>query len=161
RRLGQPVRPVTEHLPLVGREGLDGMMPTIVSLAQQLSVEESVPWLLRAYGTEAYSVLELAAEDERLAAPIVPGLPYLLAEVVYACRNELAQRIGDVLERRTWVLFADRQHGLGALSTVGALMARELGWGPDELVCQMDSYRQRVRALCASEQGIGVSRVAT
>lgn len=161
RRLRQPVRHVTARLPLVGRERLEEAIPAIVTLAQQLSVEESVPWLLRAYGTDARSVLELAAEDERLASPIVRGLPYLLAEVVYACRNELALRIGDVLERRTWVLFADRQHGLGALSAVGELMARELGWEPDELACQMDTYRQRVLALCASEQGIGASLAVT
>ncbi len=155
RRLGQRVCHVTAQLPLAGREGLEQTVPMIVSRAQQLGVEESVPWLLRAYGTDARSVLELAAEEKQLISPIVPGLPYLLAEVVYACRNEFAQRIEDVLERRTWVLFADWRHGLGALSAVGELMARELGWGPDELACQLERYRQRVLALCASVHGIG------
>ena len=36
-----------------------------------------------------------------LAEPLVPGLPYLRAEAVYAARHEMARSVDDVLSRRT------------------------------------------------------------
>ena len=34
-------------------------------------------------------------------APLIEGLPYTRAEVVYAVRNEMARTVDDVLSRRT------------------------------------------------------------
>lgn len=154
RRLGQPVRHPTRHLMLAGREGLETALPAILATAQELGVERSVPWLLQAYGTRAQAVLELAREEPQLARPIVPGLPYLFAEVIHACRNEMAQRLEDVLERRTWVLFADRGHGLASVAEVAQLMARELGWDEEDRAAEITAYRERVLHLCGSEVGI-------
>ena len=55
--------------------------------------EEAVAQLAFRYGHAARAVLDLACEDPKLAAPIVPGRPDLLAEAVVAARLEQA-RIG-------------------------------------------------------------------
>ena len=39
--------------------------------------------------------------DPALGEPLVPGLPYLKAEAVYAARHEMARTLDDVLSRRT------------------------------------------------------------
>ena len=41
------------------------------------------------------------ATDAGLARPLIDGLPYLRAEVVFAARYEMAQTVDDVLSRRT------------------------------------------------------------
>ncbi|MDH3708187.1 MAG: glycerol-3-phosphate dehydrogenase/oxidase, partial [Acidimicrobiia bacterium] len=45
------------------------------------------------YGSEAAAIRQLVADDPDLGAPLVPGLPYLRAEAVYAVRDEMAVTI--------------------------------------------------------------------
>jgi glycerol-3-phosphate dehydrogenase len=58
-------------------------------------------------------------------------LPYLKAEVAWAVRQEMARTVEDVLARRTRALFLDAQAAIDASPTVAAIMAAELGYGPD------------------------------
>ncbi len=53
--------------------------------------EEALEQLAFRYGHAARKVLALAREDAKLAAPIVPGRPDLLAEAVIAARHEQAR----------------------------------------------------------------------
>ena len=63
--------------------------------------EEALAQLAFRYGHAARTVLKLAGEDPKLAAPIVEGRPDLLAEAVVAARLEQARTVADVLLRRT------------------------------------------------------------
>ncbi|MGV1050370.1 MAG: FAD-dependent oxidoreductase, partial [Solirubrobacterales bacterium] len=63
--------------------------------------EEAIDQLAFRYGHAARNVLELAGGDPKLAAPIVPGRPDLLAEVAIAARREQARSVADGLMRRT------------------------------------------------------------
>mgnify|MGYP000654464811 CR=1 FL=1 len=65
--------------------------------------------LVGRYGAEAAAVHELCEKDERLAKPLVPGLPYLRAEAVWAGREEMAINSADVLERRTRSALLDQR----------------------------------------------------
>ncbi|MEP6952459.1 MAG: glycerol-3-phosphate dehydrogenase/oxidase [Solirubrobacteraceae bacterium] len=83
------------------------------------------------YGHAAHAVLEVAAEDPDLAAPIAAGAPPdLLAEAVVAARLEQATTVGDVLLRRTRtaLLAARAVSEPVAARRVAAAMAPELGW---------------------------------
>ena len=88
--------------------------------------------LLRVYGAEAAELAALVADDQRLAAPIVPGQPPILAEVVFAARREQARGIADVLARRTRLLLLDGRGARAAAAAVAELMAAELGWSAAE-----------------------------
>ncbi|MCA1691647.1 MAG: hypothetical protein LC733_05380 [Actinobacteria bacterium] len=59
---------------------------------------------------------------------MVPGLPYFLAEAVWAVRAEMARSIDDVLSRRTRALILDRDATFSAAPGVGRLLAPHLGW---------------------------------
>ena len=101
------------------------------------------------YGHAAHEVLAVARERGELAAPIVAGLPDLLAEVAFAARFEQARTIGDVLLRRTRLgLLAGRELGAdGAVAQrVGAALAAELGWDEAELRRQLEAWAQEARA---------------
>ena len=92
------------------------------------------------YGTLATEVQALVAADPSLGEPLVPGLPYLRAEAVYAVRHEMALTLDDVLSRRTRARLQDRAATVAAAPAVAALIAPELGWDDTELAAQVTGF---------------------
>ena len=103
------------------------------------------------YGSDAREVLALARADTDLAEPIVPGLAYTKAEVVYATREEMARTVDDVLSRRTRARLLARDASADAAVGVAALMAADLGWSDAERDRQVEQYR----ALVDTERNTG------
>jgi len=92
------------------------------------------------FGSLGADVLTLAHSDPDLAAPLVPGLPYLRAEAVYAVREEMARTLADVLERRTRARIIARDASLEAAPSVAALIGRELGWDDARIEAEVTAY---------------------
>ncbi|HEY1351728.1 MAG TPA: glycerol-3-phosphate dehydrogenase/oxidase [Ktedonobacteraceae bacterium] len=105
-----------------------------------------------AYGAGALHVLQLVAREATLGQLLVADLPYIRAEVLHACREELALTPSDVLERRTSITLEDRQRGLGCVEEVATLMAQELGWLPAYTRRMVEEYRTAVLEQLAAEQ---------
>jgi glycerol-3-phosphate dehydrogenase len=103
------------------------------------------------YGGDAHEVVALCRENPALAEPIVPGLAYTKAEVVYAVRAEMARTVDDVLSRRTRARLLARDATSAAAGAVGDLMAAELGWTDAERDRQVKEYR----ALIDTERTTG------
>jgi glycerol-3-phosphate dehydrogenase len=99
------------------------------------------------YGSQA-STIDRIADDGDLGAPLVPGLPYLRAEAVYAARHEMATTLTDVVTRRTRAHLLDRGAALAAAPAIADLLADELDWDSAERDRQLDDYR----LLVAKEQ---------
>ena len=87
----------TTNLPLVGAAAV----PSAVATPARL---------VRRYGSEADQVAALAAGDQRLLAPIAPGLPVLGVELLWGVVAEGALRAEDLLERRTRLSLVDAWH---------------------------------------------------
>lgn len=79
------------------------------------------------YGSDAAVVFALAASDPVLAGRLHPAHPYILAEVVFAVRHDMACTVEDVLARRVRLLFLDAAAAVEAAPEVARTMARELG----------------------------------
>jgi glycerol-3-phosphate dehydrogenase len=109
------------------------------------------------YGHQAVDVLRIAAERPALAAPIVEGLPDLLAEAVHGARREQARGIGDVLLRRTRLgLLAARQVvSSGTLEPVAEALGEELGWDGVRRSTEIARFQDE-----AAAEGIVVDLVA-
>jgi glycerol-3-phosphate dehydrogenase len=92
--------------------------------------EEATEQLAFRYGHAARKVLEIARAEPKLARPIVPGRPDLLAEVALAARVEQARSVGDVLLRRTrlGILAAPALRSAKAVRPVADVLGAELGW---------------------------------
>jgi glycerol-3-phosphate dehydrogenase len=92
--------------------------------------EEAIAQLAFRYGHAARNVLALVREDPKLAEPIVPGRPDLLAEAAIAVRHEQARSVADVILRRTrlGLLAAPQLRGADSVRAVAAAMGAELGW---------------------------------
>lgn len=85
--------------------------------------------LAKTYGTRAWEVCELAeatpnGEGKRR---LVDNYPYIVADVIWACR-EYACTIEDVVSRRTRLAFLNKDAAKEVIPLVADIMARELGW---------------------------------
>jgi glycerol-3-phosphate dehydrogenase len=115
----------------------------VIELSHRLS-PETVIHLISTYGTGYSQVLAHAESDERLIETLVPGLPYLKAEVAHAVRHEMALTLEDTLTRRTHIVDQVRDNGLEVAPEVAALMGAELSWSEEERARRIEGYRRIV-----------------
>jgi glycerol-3-phosphate dehydrogenase len=112
--------------------------------------EEAYGPLAARYGHAAERVLELARERPELAAPILDGLPDLLAEALFAARHEQARSAGDVLLRRTRLGLLDGRRlthaGCDAPRRVAAELGRHLGWDEARVAADVERFAQEASA---------------
>ena len=105
-----------------------------VGTAARLGVDAGLlAHLAGRYGGESRIIVAMLEADPELAKPLVPGLPYLRAEAVYAARYEMAQTVDDVLVRRTRALLLDNPATAASALDVARLLAPELGWTPERV----------------------------
>lgn len=148
----------TRSLPLQGSAGWPTMQRDLQVKGAGLGLSPStIEHLGRSYGSEALSLLNLVENDASLARRLIDDLPYIRAEVVYACRAEMAMTPYDVLARRTSITLEDRDRGLGIVDEVAALMAKELNWSPAEQEARIDAFRIAMEKQLAAEQRIEAS----
>lgn len=79
------------------------------------------------YGSDAAHIEDLIAAHPEWASPVHPELATTGAEVIWACRNEMARTVDDVLARRSRSLLFNAKAAGEAADTVARLMASELG----------------------------------
>ena len=82
---------------------------------------------LHFHGTDAGKIRGLIAENPQWAEKLHPGLPYIVAEIVWAVREELCMTVEDALSRRTRSLLLDARAAMACAAPVAALLAAELG----------------------------------
>ena len=113
--------------------------------------EDSIAQLAFRYGHAARKVLALAAENPKLAAPIVPGRPDLLAEAVIAARLEQARSVADVLLRRTrlGILATPQLRTADSVRAVAETMGAELGWSRRQIKREAEAW-----PLAVAEAGV-------
>lgn len=130
--LGQRNACVTKKAYLLGAAGYD---PQAIVASGGMSAH-----LGERYGTEARFVSDLMQAQPALLAPIVEGLPYTEAEVLYAVRHELAGTVEDVLSRRMRARLMARDASARAAERVGQLLQAELGLPPATIAQQVSDY---------------------
>jgi glycerol-3-phosphate dehydrogenase len=106
------------------------------------STEDPVAATLHVYGSDAAVITQLIAEEPGLGVKLAPDLPYLLAEVIWAVRNEMARTVEDVLARRLRLLFLDARAALTIAPRVAEVMAEELGKDEHWQAAQLQSFTQ-------------------
>ena len=96
--------------------------------------------LVGRYGTDSSAVLALADDRPELLEPVIAGLPYIGAEMVYAAREEMAQTLSDVLARRTRAKIQRAQPTMAAAHAAAELVAAELGWDERQATEQANDF---------------------
>jgi glycerol-3-phosphate dehydrogenase len=153
--LGLKAKSRTKKLPIHGTNGLSGL--TDAGAAARFGVAPDVlDHLVGRYGSDARTVLAMIERDASLRQPLVPSLPYLRAEAVFAARYEMAHTIEDVMARRTRALLLARDETEAAADDAGALIGPELGWDATETRRQVAVFRDLVateRANASTDAG--------
>ena len=110
-----------------------------------------------ATATRRATVLALAAEEPKLAAPIVPGRPDLLAEATVAARHEQARSVADVLLRRTrlGLLAAPQLRDAAAVRPLAEALGAELGWSRRQVKREAEAW-----PAAAAEAGVDPAATA-
>lgn len=135
-------RSKTKHIKIHGANGYEelvGSADTISTLGG-----DQVRRLADRYGSDATTVLTIAESDPSMSELLVPGLPYLGAEAIFAVRYEMATTVDDILSRRTRARLETRDASADAAAAVAALLAPELGWDEEEQARQVADYRARI-----------------
>jgi len=120
-------RCVTSKTPIVGGEGFDA--EAVEATGGRFG------HLAGRYGTEARFVEDLAMANPKMAEQMMPGLPYLWAEALFAIRYEMARTVTDVLRRRIPARFLNSQQAADIAPQVADLLHSELGI-PNEVLAQ-------------------------
>lgn len=117
---------VTEKIRLRGGVGYTRNIP--IKLVQEFGVSTEVAeHLAHTYGTHAFEVLR-PGNQVRGGKALLPGYPYLEREVDYACKNEMAGTLADMLTLRTRLAYLDSDAAAMVAPKVADLMAKALGW---------------------------------
>lgn len=134
----------TKHLTLQGGDRWESTKEQLPTLASRYNLAPDVVRRLETYGDRLNTILDLIHAEPDLGARLVPDLPYLKAEVIFACRYEMAAELDDVLVRRLHINFEDRDRGTKVAPVVAALMSKELGWSEEQARNEVEEYRQYV-----------------
>jgi glycerol-3-phosphate dehydrogenase len=150
KKLGRPLPPCTTHeVPLPG--GATGPWTEFVAAARSEYPDLDhavIAELTTNYGRGYPAVLAHAENDPSLRAAIAAGRPELFAQIVHAVEHEMAQRLDDVVFRRTGIgTLGDP--GDDVLTTVASLMAPALGW--DDARREQEIARARARFTPAAD----------
>jgi len=81
---------------------------------------------LSIYGSDTIGIKKLMAENASWKAPLVEGMEFTEAQVIWAVRNEMARTVEDVVARRTRILFIDARAACKVASKVAEIMMKEL-----------------------------------
>lgn len=119
-------------------------------------VEEISTRLLKLYGVRAPEVLAMAGDDPSLRVPLAS--PFSMetgiigAEVLYAFRRELAEKLSDVLLRRSMVGLGPRV-GLDVDEAAAQVAIRHLGWSRERAEREVREFRDYIRRFNPKDLG--------
>jgi glycerol-3-phosphate dehydrogenase len=130
----------TAELPLPGADGLQAGTAATSDFASALE---------RRYGARASQVMALLEQDPALAEPLDDAGTTFRGEVAFGARLEMAERVEDVLQRRTSVALRNPDGGASVAQAAAALMAEELDWSPATEHSRAREYLEDVVGLKA------------
>ena len=105
--------------------------------------------LIERYGDGYHVIQRFVNEDEALAEPITPSLPFTKAELLYAYWGEMAMTLDDLLWRRTRIGWT-RGQGLDIAPQIAQFLSEKNGWSPAKVIAEVEAYREHIRWLNAN-----------
>jgi glycerol-3-phosphate dehydrogenase len=94
------------------------------------------------YGSDAEKIKALASQNPKWQERIHPQFPNILGEVVWACEQEMAMMVEDVLSRRIRMLILDPEAALASAEKVARLMAEVLHKEEDWITTELTNFRK-------------------
>ena len=137
RRLGRRhTRATTDKVPLPGGD-IETVSAEIRSAAREWG-EKTGRSLVHAYGSQWRAI---ASDVNASAQRVEDDLPYVMSQLEYGVRHEMACTLGDLLIRRTHVAFETSDHGVAAAERVAQRLQTVFGWSDEQRARELDDYR--------------------
>jgi glycerol-3-phosphate dehydrogenase len=126
---------ITKAIKLAGGDGYHDLL--YVQLVQKYGVTVDVArHLCRTYGAAAFAVCEQRTKDPKKVQPVntllVPGYPFIEAEIEYAAKNEYAVTAKDILTLRMRLAYLNSEAAKSVIPRVVEVMGDALGWSKAE-----------------------------
>jgi glycerol-3-phosphate dehydrogenase len=115
---------------------------------------EDASHLLTSYGSAALQIIDILSKSPSYRQRLVPDLPVIGAEVVYACRHEQTVSLAAWMMNRSRLAILDRRHGQGCTPAVAALMRAELGWSEADATAQIHEFESTISQEMAFMDGL-------
>lgn len=94
-------------------------------------------------------VSRVAADDPRMAEPLVAGLGYTGAHLVYGIKRAMAKTLSDLLIRRLHVAFETADHGKSVAARAAEVVGPMLGWDESTSRARVSEYTADVERMFA------------
>ena len=135
-----------EHLPVYGgdMEKFDDYLTGEVKKNPKGLQPEITRHLIKNYGTAYSDILNYLDEAPELACTLDHKSEVVGAEVIHGIREEMAQKLIDVVRRRTELGSAGNP-GDKAIEKCAELMSEELGWDSVRKKSEIDETKQSLR----------------
>lgn len=135
---------------LLGATGWPGAAEALTARGAALGLgPDVIAHLGMGYGSLADEVLNLVAGNAALGQRVVPDLPTIAAEIVYAGQAELALTVADALGRRTRLALEAHGHAVAAAPRVAVLLGDALGWDAERRARELADYADYIALLDA------------
>jgi glycerol-3-phosphate dehydrogenase len=154
RKQGRQAPPcLTAALPLPGAIlPADDRIQQAVQKYRELPIT-TIAYLFSVYGAIATEVLALTDAEPELADALLPPLPDIKAQIVYAMRSEYAQTLVDLASRRT-TLAMQTNYGFGTLPAIVQVLEKYCGWTQAESDRQTKNYWNYMAANCIPDYAL-------
>jgi glycerol-3-phosphate dehydrogenase len=152
RALGMTARSAPTHQVVLPGGDMHSVEEEVSLATATIGVAPLAEHLVRMHGTAWRDVWTLVGSNRTLSAPVVPTLPYIVAELHYAVEHEMALTLGDLLIRRLHVAFETRDHGISAAPAAARAVGPLLGWSENEYAEQLAAYREEIRRIFSIEE---------
>lgn len=128
-RLSKKVKKIdSAYIPINGGDidDLDKLRQDLLMRCKTKLTQKQATALVRNYGTEHQSVIRYAQANTKLFETVTDST-VLKSEIIHAVRNEMAQKLSDIVYRRTDLATGEAPSSK-ALDMCASLMAKELDW---------------------------------
>jgi glycerol-3-phosphate dehydrogenase len=135
----------TEEMPLAGAAPRAELDALAARLASEPDLDAATATsLVDRHGTQAPDVLALGRQRD-LVRLLVPGHPFLEAEIAWAVDRELALSLDDLLARRLRLAPVLRDRGEAVAPRVAEIAGGFIGWDTDRQAREVATYLEGAR----------------
>jgi glycerol-3-phosphate dehydrogenase len=111
--------------------------------------DDRIPRMVIRYGARWRDALSAIDRTEADRERVHPEHSYRFGDLRYACEQEMARTLGDLLIRRTHLAFERRDNAIALAPRVAEYVAPLLGWSAGDVSEHLDRYRHEVERMFA------------
>lgn len=134
---------ITMDTPVLGGtiEKFDEFLKNVIKQKPHALSEQTIKSLVYNYGSKFQDILKYIDEDKIWGESVFNKSDVIKAEIIYGVREEMAQKLADVILRRT-ELGTIGYPGEEVLKVCASIMAKELGWDEFRIQKELEEVKE-------------------